>query len=649
MMKRTITVSHFFPGTFLTVMALGVLHGSPAQATTFSSSNSFSTKCQKAKYACGQCEEALQDKVSSLIASVVDNPGGSSRRWTERPPADQLNIKPGTTADDFLSKLLGTMRDENAAGGGRLTIIPMGQSQSANDISPGFPRVLVKSPNSELWVAFTTDPKAPNYQSVELMRWDGQAGKFQFQMLNFSLHGGHADLTGKSCVRCHKAESRPIWDTYRAWPGSLSGRDGQLESCNNPNYLLAGASCGANEHGPDTGARAYLNFMHKIAEARDGGTGTSAPDAARLRLLDIPTPNPAVPPQQQNAAQARAEIASVEKDIADKGYFHVPSFPMARENPNVDVKTASNAGPDHLAFDQFQALEACHVSSRLMNRPTWQNLKYAAAGVMYCMNPSFMDATSISDYLPPNVKDRLDKYFQDPDHRQGPTGATTALGSGDGAALDMLYQNTKEFQSHEAQEKTKICQDQLRGYLTTMDHVSKPSEIDRIIQQECVEKRAVTTPSLNAISDPGGVQGVAESAPAASAYLRYLLEPAGIQVGAWSTSRGNGVGDGQSFSFSDQFPPMFKPQAAFLGAYQEAECASSGHNWVPENEGKGGQCDGSASASMNDTCAKLKELSLKSLAAMPDSAWTGLTLRRSSSQGSSSELRGGPNGSTSAQ
>lgn len=177
--------------------------------------------CKQPEFACGECETNLQNDFNQLLNSLLEKPLDSTR-WSS--DTGVYKTKPDIKADEFIQRALEVMRKNNPKGAGRLNMIVIGNSESLHETTPDNPRVAIKSPDGEFWLTFNTDPNAAGYNNVEIMRWDGKEGTFKFQEIAFSQdsdRGGHIDMSGQKCVKCHREPMRPNWDTYRSWSNVL--------------------------------------------------------------------------------------------------------------------------------------------------------------------------------------------------------------------------------------------------------------------------------------------------------------------------------------------------------------------------------------------------------------------------------------------
>ncbi len=520
-----------------------------SSAAKISESSTFNRKCAKRGYACGQCEDTLQSDFTGLLNNFLQQPE-KTRHWSQAHTRDRLKVKAGTSPEDFISQAASLMRKHNKIGDGRLNFITVGESQSLHETSPGNPRILMKSPNGELWVSFNTDPKSSAYSKIEIMRWSGRDAKWKFQELDFSPKARHANFSGSNCIVCHKTDARPIWDTYRAWPGILPPRDDMVER-------------DQRGKGPDANGRAYISFLERIAKAKQNPKGADR----RLASLEIPALKRGSP---------REQIDSIKTEVASQGWSRVRHFPPPDSGllGNTDSKTAKFAGPAHLTFDQLQSIQACHIAHGLEALPIWPNLKYVVAGVMYCASENSINPKFIRQFFNHDFASGIDHYFEKAGNHNGPNNETlkkpTANFGSLTKALPMLYKSTRRYQVEEANDKILLQETYLKGYLTRVEKMpaAKAAATARYLARD---KKIETIPGFIVIADPGGVKGVAESSTARIAALRYALEPFGVEVGSWALSRGNGVAGGKSFSFSDQFEAQFGPQRAIRQVFDSVK------------------------------------------------------------------------------
>ncbi len=264
------------------------IHLAQAQEDMDGSSSSLGSKCKQPQFSCGECETGLQDDLNQLMSRMTNGGFKQGDHWgtgkeTSQDPG-HISMAPGVTLDGTLQEIISLFKKHNPGGDNKLNFVVIGESESlqGSSVKNGkiYPRVMLKSPNSELMVTFNTDPDAPGYKALEMMRWNGKQGRYEFQELNFGDKGAkpHIDATGAKCLECHKSpDPRPNWDTYRAWAGVVPSRDDMMEK--HPGDGKNGFDHGKKMQ-PD--ANAYMNFLEQVADDKTSGK------KSRLAMLDIP-------------------------------------------------------------------------------------------------------------------------------------------------------------------------------------------------------------------------------------------------------------------------------------------------------------------------------------------------------------------------
>ncbi|MBD66541.1 MAG: hypothetical protein CME62_15120 [Halobacteriovoraceae bacterium] len=333
------------------------------------SSGSLGTACAHEGYPCGACEEGLQNDFNQYLDSLTEN-DLSAEHWgdlrdTLPEEGSQIQWKsPAPKYNDVLGDIMGMMRNHND---GKLNWLVIGESESLQETSVGpngmNPRIMLKSPNSEFMVTFSTDPTLPGYNAIEIMRWNAKEARYEFQELNFPaeasaaengapddrVHGTHhgsgdadVDLSGRKCANCHKSPSmRPNWDTYRAWAGIVPSRDDMLEMEFNGSEINS-------EQPMQPDARAYLGFLDQVAAAQSADPGARDQRAQRLAMLDIPFDqetqlaqtildyqnrnNPPAPAPEQAEPDAQARRGGA-RDIAEVDPMSLSD--VSKEGPDV--------------------------------------------------------------------------------------------------------------------------------------------------------------------------------------------------------------------------------------------------------------------------------------------------------------------------
>ncbi len=497
--------------------------------------------CKQPEFACGECETGLQNDFNQLLNSLLEKPLDSTRWSTD---SGVYKTKPDIKADQFIKQALDVMRKNNPKGDGRLNMIVIGQSESLHETTPNNPRVAIKSPDGEFWLTFNTDPNAAGYNNVEIMRWDGKAGAFKFQEIAFSQDrqkGGHIDMSGQKCVKCHREPMRPNWDTYRSWSNVLPPRDDLVEMGQSGKMDVAG--------------RSYMSFLNKIKEAKLNPTGANE----RLSFLEIPG----------DGATDNAKLLDIKKNVASEGFFRVPHYPPAKKLGNYSIKTAELAGSSHLGFDQLSGQNMCKIVNDLKKNLNFDKFKYAIVGIMNCSGSdrSKVDWNELKKYVPASFQKESFEYFSKSTSLNLANEKVKPKNSQD--VLNSIFMHTQKSHQSVNRAKDDRAKKMLSGYSQLPSVKGTPNEINHVLT------KVTDVPSpYTAISDPGGVQSVAESDPGVISSLRYILEPMGINVSSWSMVSGRSVAD-TTFSFSDQFADIFEEQSFISDIFKETPGSSN--------------------------------------------------------------------------
>lgn len=124
----------------------------------------------------------------------------------------------------------------------RIRSVIIFKSRSLQEASPLLPRVLLFNEDASLVISFNGDRSQVGYEALEVMSFDHQNFKFEFE--EFVFQGDLADredfLTARKlfqdaaalknretrtgvnppvCLVCHRSNPRPNWESYSAWPG----------------------------------------------------------------------------------------------------------------------------------------------------------------------------------------------------------------------------------------------------------------------------------------------------------------------------------------------------------------------------------------------------------------------------------------------
>ncbi len=521
--------------------------------------NSLNTNCmpRERNFACGECETDLQNEFNSLIADITGGAQKGDGHW-----GGDLNskrsIREGVTLEDTLEKIKTMLKKNNKDGEEGLNFIVIGESESLQPsaVRDGkmYPRVALKSPNSELWVTFSTDPTNAAYSTLEIMRWNGKDAKYEFMELDFNPKKPHMDGTGEKCLSCHKdPDPRPNWDTYRAWAGVVPSRDDMIE-------MHPGRKSDPNKPAMGADGRAYLSFLDQIVDAKEKDP------KSRLAMLDLPIDD------QVQFSRAKPKVSSLSprdqlKAIKDKteaqGFYRIPHFPYKdrMQSQNFDEKTARYTGPSQAAFDQMSGQNFCRISNRLKEHPNYQKFKYYLAGVAQrCVSS---DPESMKEWIPESMQGKITDFYQkspDTTLRDLPRDKRKSENlKSFSDIVEAINQDTKENHDRADQFKTNRHERFLENYLKEVEN-GDAKDIHEEAEEFANKIKTPVRDGYHAINDFGGVNGVAEGSRKEISLIRTVLEPLGVDVTQWSMMRGNDP-NYNSLAFSDQFVLLFQQEA----------------------------------------------------------------------------------------
>jgi hypothetical protein len=143
-------------------------------------------------------------------------------------------LQPGArkTAPANIEKVLDSLPEELLS---NFTLVYTSRSPHRDEISPLFPRVVLFTSDAKLLITFTGNPAAPSYNRLEIIFFDNRTSSFH--ATRFILADAirqvpalkrDAMLNGATdqyeCTRCHGGDVRPIFDSYRLWPGFYGSR-----------------------------------------------------------------------------------------------------------------------------------------------------------------------------------------------------------------------------------------------------------------------------------------------------------------------------------------------------------------------------------------------------------------------------------------
>ncbi|MBI3542302.1 MAG: hypothetical protein HY075_03370 [Deltaproteobacteria bacterium] len=107
--------------------------------------------------------------------------------------------------------------------------------QANGAVSPQNPRTIMFSDDARMVIAFTTDPKKPGFNTLEITEYQDD-GSFKVRKVELpgAGSGGKPDYgkpphqEPKSCAACHGKDARPIWESFNLWPGAYGAQADQI-------------------------------------------------------------------------------------------------------------------------------------------------------------------------------------------------------------------------------------------------------------------------------------------------------------------------------------------------------------------------------------------------------------------------------------
>ncbi len=324
---------------------------------------------------CGACESNWVEKYKKLLEDA------------RGPMKDQL-----TTTTKFLVELKRRMPELF------VNQVIMEHSASAQASSPGNPRILIKSPESELVVGYNTDPKAAGYDRVEAITWNGAKAEFEFWEIVFPrdtplperlerIRAGnplpHSPQVAKNpplCLQCHAVngnneDPKPNWDPYYFWAGQLPFRQ---------DLLLGGTK----------EIKRYQHFYSK-----------QVPNDERLSLLPIPKDVKEWQETKQWSQNASRQQLKRPLDFLIVGLHRV-------DHVGGSMHTIDNSGPGTRMFNQMAHKNFCRIDHKLQKAkspsgsPVYSKYKYAVAGAAKVFNSrtssdeARMGCQNVADFYP---------------------------------------------------------------------------------------------------------------------------------------------------------------------------------------------------------------------------------------------------------
>jgi hypothetical protein len=100
------------------------------------------------------------------------------------------------------------------------------ESKSLQSASFQKPRVIIRSPLSEVMLTFTDPQGSQNKHdsNIEMMYWDSKEKAFKLQEITFNNNSySLSEVNPQACIKCHGDDPKPNWEPYSTWPGVYGG------------------------------------------------------------------------------------------------------------------------------------------------------------------------------------------------------------------------------------------------------------------------------------------------------------------------------------------------------------------------------------------------------------------------------------------
>ncbi|MBY0413118.1 MAG: c-type cytochrome [Bdellovibrionales bacterium] len=406
----------------------------------------------KASDKCGQCDTQLKNEVLDLVSN--------------------LNEKKVGDVESFLDALPDNMKKD---------FVMMSESRSFQTSDTLNPRVLLRSPNSDIVLSFNSHQKHAEKKEyrgndrVEMMVWDGANARFDFIDVQFPSESkggkkGEKPIVTKNpqtCLNCHGGSNpRPNWDPYNFWSGQIPfNRDTLVRNSQE--------------------TKDYLEILKRI----EGTSSVKNPRLAKLKPL--------------------ASANDVENALKEDERFQLPSLSS--------TASSNGDGPGVKLFDQLSQKNFCKIGNELNEHELKDKIKYAIQGLK--------NGCNLNNFFPKETQDVFKTYFEK---------RKIGVESSGKFSIGKLTQDTRTKQTSVFEDKkTRQLWAFEKEYELRKKELSKDKDFDaRKFAMEQMKFMETYRPLENR-----------ESFSNASkiANLRYFLEPLGINVDSWSMSVDSGT------------------------------------------------------------------------------------------------------------
>lgn len=355
------------------------------------------------------------------------------------------------------------------------------------------PRVLTQSRDSKTIISFNLT--APTIEAVE---FNGTG--FDFHHLEFRDGKAKYYKNPPVCQACHYG--RPNWDAYSSWPGMLPFNKDKIYE----------------------GSEEEKGFKHLFSS-----------------LADTPIFRWLVPPK--GVEVVRETPSGPVRDVRIQYDGREPEREIEREGVKIKQggrylilhhpdKTAAGEGQGSAMFDQLTRYNAVRVAKELAAHPNFKRFQYVTRAVL---NGDIRKESDFGKYLPKTVLDRNNKHF----------GMNYMQLEKETARLRRTLPGIKAYQQKQA----------LRGLILANAERQGKSLSERELNEKILRELMRRNPSGKGGTPSGIVDEEDYGSDQLITQLRYVLEPEGVRMNAWSLSPTSRSG---TYTFGDNFDPYVK-------------------------------------------------------------------------------------------
>lgn len=501
---------------------------------------------------CGQVERELMGRWDTLVSNLENN---------------DASVSSADSVEDVLALIPEEIR--------RNVVI----ASPSRSLQRG-ERYIMHSPYSEIAVSFNGHPDEAGGNALEIMRFNGQEGKFEFTEIRFDENGNRTvEHNPEKCMRCHGSpnDARPIFDPYRFWSQTIPSKRG------------------VPAQGTKDG-REYMSLLRQIEAAAAATPPPNEPPASRLKYLK--------PYSDVNPSRAVQMAWATDRTYTTRHHPDDKEFSKLEGGTTIDDSQAVRM------FDGMYARNLCRVNRLLDEDPkVFAALPMIAAAAKGCFGPlprgpdeavkaKAKDMQNLmAEFLPPAVIKANTNYFK---RKRVGTTSTTATGQAvdGGTPVDVIADTVsrqreymedrigrkiwnleKQFaaENRDQQSREMMAMVQgLRGRLIGDDGRFSPEDEVTVIramnslQQSWDRKNyQLAKADIRRISNDGAPLADQERSSSIVAPMRYALEPLGFDVSTLSMSF-----DPMSFTFGDFISrniQKFDPIASLTQTFPECD------------------------------------------------------------------------------